>query len=386
MTFRVAHLTSAHPRNDVRIFVKQCRSLLASGHHVSLIVADGLGDAIHDGVEVHDVGKPGGRMGRALTATRRVLARARRLRADIYHLHDPELLPAGLALKRDGRKVVFDAHEDFPRQILSKPYIKPALRRAISLAASAFETYACKRIDHVVGATPKIGQKFRDMGVPTTVINNYPLLGELETPVSWDNKEPVVCYVGGVSSIRGLNEVVSALHLCSTGVRLALAGEFGERGLRDRLVQNSGWGAVDELGQIPRSGVRDVMARSLAGIVTFLPLPNHIDAQPNKMFEYMSAGIPVIGSNFPLWRDIIEHSDCGICVDPEDPRAIARAIDTLAANPLLARRLGENGRRAVHQRYNWTVEEQQLTSLYERLLRDQPTAAEASPTGRSILP
>ncbi len=99
-------------------------------------------------------------------------------------------------------------------------------------------------------------------------------------------------------------------------------------------------------------------------------MPNHVDAQPNKMFEYMSAGIPVIASDFPLWREIIEGCGCGICVDPLDPKKIAEAIDYLVDNPEIARRMGENGRKAVYDRYNWDVEEKKLLALYDSLLRE----------------
>jgi glycosyltransferase involved in cell wall biosynthesis len=119
---------------------------------------------------------------------------------------------------------------------------------------------------------------------------------------------------------------------------------------------------------VGREGVREVLGRSVAGLVTFHPLPNHIDAQPNKMFEYMSAGIPVIASDFPLWREIIAGNQCGLCVDPNNPTAIAAAIQYLVLHPHEARRMGENGRKAVLDRYNWSAEEQKLFRLYEDIL------------------
>jgi glycosyltransferase involved in cell wall biosynthesis len=109
------------------------------------------------------------------------------------------------------------------------------------------------------------------------------------------------------------------------------------------------------------------LARSKAGIVTFLPAPNHIDAQPNKVFEYMSAGVPVIASHFPLWREIVEGNQCGLCVDPHEPEQIAEAIDYLLGHPDEARRMGENGMRAVQDRYNWAIEERKLRKFYEGL-------------------
>lgn len=364
----VAHLTSVHPRYDTRIFLKQCRSLARAGQQVTLVVADGKGDEDKDGVAISDVGASRGRVDRMIGAARRVYSRASQLDADIYHLHDPELLPVALKLKRRGKRVIFDAHEDLPRQILSKPYLHPVVRWPISLTMTGFERFACRRLDRVVGATPAITEKFAAMGVSASNINNYPILGELENEVAQGDKAREVCYVGGIGAIRGIAQVISAMGLSAGGTRLNLAGAFAEGRLKAQLQQEAGWTRVNEFGFLDRNQVREVLGRSVAGLVTFLPEPNHIESQPNKMFEYMSAGLPVIASNFPLWREIIEGNDCGICVDPLDPKAIAGAIDRLVDNPDLARQMGENGRRAVHERYNWGQEEKKLLALYESLI------------------
>lgn len=364
----IAHLTSAHPRYDTRIFLKMCRSLPVAGHAVTLVVADGNGEETRDGVRIIDAGKPSGRFDRMVSATRRVLNRALAIDADIYHLHDPELLPAGLLLKRRGKHVIFDAHEDLPKQILSKAYLHPAARHSVSWAIGTFERFACGRFDAVVAATPAIGDKFAHQDIAASVINNFPMLGELDAEVTWGTKEKEVCYVGGIGSIRGIREVVAAMAQCRSGARLNLAGGFHEKHVKAEVERAAGWACVNELGFLTREQVRQTLGRSVAGIVTFLPLPNHVDAQPNKMFEYMSAGLPVIASDFPLWRDIIAGNECGICVDPLDPSAIAVAIDRLVDNPDLARQMGENGRRAVHERYNWSIEEKKLLDLYQAVL------------------
>lgn len=350
--------------------MKQCRSLAAAGHDVSLVVADGKGEEERDGVRIIDAGRSRGRLDRMMGGTRRVLRRAIEIDADLYHLHDPELLPVALVLKKRGKRVIFDAHEDLPRQILSKYYLHPAIRRPLSAVVGRFERFACRRLDHVVAATPAICSKFAAIGAPSTEISNFPVLGELDADVSWPEKAIEVCYVGGITAIRGIRQIVSAMGLSQSAARLNLAGVFPEKDVRLAVEGSPGWARVNELGVLSRTDVKAVMGRSLAGLVTFLPEPNHIDAQPNKMFEYMSAGLPVIGSDFPLWREIIEGNDCGICVDPLDPAAIAAAIDRLVENPELARKMGENGRRAVIERYNWAIEERKLLALYAKVLSE----------------
>jgi glycosyltransferase involved in cell wall biosynthesis len=371
---RIAHLTSAHSRHDPRIFLKQCRSLAVAGYDVTLVVADGLGDAKTDGVAFVDAGKATGRLNRFAKTTRRVLEKARDLDADLYHLHDPELLPAAWTLRKMGKHVIFDAHEDLPAQILSKAYLPKSTRRAVSFATAVLERFVASRISFVVAATPAIRNKFSRMGIRALDINNFPLVSEFEANATWDSKAREVCYVGGITAIRGIEQLVGAMASVTSGARLNLVGTFTGAGFENKVKASPGWPNVTYLGQLARSGVREVLTRSLAGIVTFLPEPNHVEAQPNKMFEYMSAGIPLIASDFPLWRDIVEGNNCGICVDPFDSKAIASAIDRLVESPDLARQMGENGRRAVMEQYNWDVEEEKLIDLYAKVLSEAPNA------------
>jgi glycosyltransferase involved in cell wall biosynthesis len=371
---RICHLTSVHSWRDTRIFLKECRSLAAAGYETHL-VAPGAAVREHDGVHIHRVpGGPGGRLGRMTLTTRRVFRVAKALDADLYHFHDAELIPTGLVLTAQGKHVIYDAHEDLPRDLFSKNYLGSS-KRLVAWVSERLENSAARRFSGVVAATTAIGVRFGRVNPNTVVVANYPLVGELTTGAStpWRQRPRSAAYLGGVSVIRGIRETVRALERLDPDQRVTLevAGEFKDPAERAVVSQSPGWIHVKERGVLDRSGVASLLGSVRCGLVVWHPVAHQVVAQPIKLYEYMAAGIPVIASDFPLWREIVVGNGCGLVVDPMDPDAIAEALRYLMTNDGVAEDMGRRGQEAIKDRYNWESQFRMLTRLYDGVLANR---------------
>jgi glycosyltransferase involved in cell wall biosynthesis len=368
MLNKVCHITSVHPLEDIRIYVKECNSLADAGFETHYIVP-GTEESKKTKVYIHSIEKNlnKNRLLRMTSTVTKVYKQALEINAELYHFHDPELIPIGLLLKLKGKKVIYDVHEDVPRQIISKPWIPSILRKPIANIFEAVENFASKKFDAIVTATPHINDRFKKIGCNAFNINNFPILNELfSNDIDWSTKKNRVCYVGNISKVRGILEMVKAIEQTSSS--LMLAGSFYSEELKKQAESLTGWKKVVELGRLDREGIKLTLKQSNAGLVVLHPIENYIVSLPIKMFEYMAAGIPVIASDFPLWKEIIEGNQCGICVDPMDPKAIKEAIDWIVKHPKEAKRMGSNGREAVMKFYNWEAESKKLVALYTKIL------------------
>lgn len=339
-----------------------------------MLVQDGRGDSVEEGgkIRIIDTGpRPSGRLARMTLGVFRMWRAARSLRPRLVHFHDPELIPLGMILKCFGHQVVYDVHEDLPRQVLTKYWLPAFARRPVSWIASAMEWLAACVFDAIVTATPKIAERFPPR--KTSIVQNFPIPSELVLAegVPYKQRLPHFAYIGGITRIRGIHEMVDAMtYTDRTGnkdILIRLAGTFQPRSLRSEIEALAGWQRVDFLGWVDRVQVAEILSNALAGLVLFLPAPNHTDAYPNKMFEYMSASLPVIVSDFPLWRHIVESAGCGLLVDPKKPRAIADAMLWILEHPDEAEAMGRRGREAVEKHYNWDSEVDKLVTLYKKL-------------------
>lgn len=363
----ILHATTVHRRYDVRIFQKECTTLAGYFSEVSLLVCDGRGNETKNGVHIIDTGHSSGvRILRILLQPIKMLRKIRDLSPDVVHIHDPEMMVVGFILRRLGFIVIYDVHEDVPRQLLNKPWLPRVLRKPVSVIFEFFENFVSRRLSGIIAATPHILDRFQRLNNRTIDINNFPLLDELSPVKEGRRRQHQICYVGGITRIRGLRPIIEALPLMPE-VTFVLCGNFSEPEFEAELRSMDGWRQVDFRGFANRDVVREVLAESFAGMVTLLPTPNYLDSLPVKMFEYMSAELPVIASDFPLWRRIIDGAAAGICVDPQSPQAIATAAQRLAADQAMVTQMGRLGRKAVLDRYNWPAEAQKLLKFYSEI-------------------
>ena len=366
----VAHLSSAHDPLDVRIFHKECRSLAQAGYDVT-VIAPGSGDQVLEGIHVRTVARAKSRPLRMTQTACNVAWQALRLRADLYHFHDPELIPVGLLLRCCGKRVVYDIHEDVPRDMLAKEYLHPWQRKLLASAVEALESIASRCFSALIAVTPTIEQRFASKS-PTILVRNYPRVEELPRTgnVLWDERPQTVSYIGAIAAERGIREIVEAMSLLPSNLRgkLKIASASFPQPLYDEVSTTRGWEHVEYLGHLNRIGIADLLQHVRAGLVTFHPEPNNVAALPHKLFEYMAAGVPVIASAFPLWKQIIGGHECGLLVDPMKPESIACAIEYVLTHPREAEQMGSRGRAAVDQFYNWSTEEHALLELYRSLL------------------
>jgi glycosyltransferase involved in cell wall biosynthesis len=358
---KVCHLTSAHQWDDVRIFLKECRSLVAAGYEVHLVHSGSKNGKV-DGVTICGIDHSNkSRFARMLLTASAVYTKALECDADIYHFHDPELLRFVGKFKKKRKKIIYDVHEDVPRQILGKYWIPKFLRKLVASVFEAYENRQARKADLIVAATPFIRSRFLRLNAKTINVCNYPILSEFEErgKTRVENK---VCYIGALTQIRGIKEIVQAIE--GTDIELHLAGKFSPENFREEVKSLSGWSNVKERGFLNRSEVAELVATSEIGLVTLYPQQNYLDSLPIKMFEYMLAGLPVVASDFPLWKEILAKNKCGITVNPRNSDAIKNTLLDLLAKPDLLAEMGKEGKYAALREFNWEIEADKLVQAY----------------------
>lgn len=369
---KVCHLTSAHKSYDTRIFFKECVSIAASGVSTYLVVT-GTHDHEKYGVNIVNAGEYyESRLKRMLIAAWRVYRAGVKIDADIYHFHDPELLPYGLILKLSGRKVVYDVHEDVAADILDKDWIAGWLRKSIAGMFDFLEKVIASGFDGIAAVTVDIANKFKSRKrTKVVLVRNFPVISLIDN-VAKDSEikgeKFILIYSGMLTRNRGLVPLIQALHFVPQDIELWLLGEWENEALQNECSLLSGYTKVRYLGRVSQEMSIARIKEANVGMINFLPIPNHVTALPNKPFEYMACGLPMIMSDFDSWKEMF--TGCALFVNPNDSKDIAEKITYLYQNRQMATEFGQKGFNLVRDRYSWESESKTLVNLYNEIQKD----------------
>lgn len=369
----VVHISTAHGAFDTRISHKQARSLSDGGHDVTFLVHHDE-STTRDGVRIESLGDYDSRRER-MAHVWRAFRRARRLDADVYHFHDPELLPAGVLLQlTTDADVVYDVHEDYDNQIAFKKWLPDPVKPVVANSIVPIQSQFMRHFDGVVVANEWIAADYERRGHDVTVVGNFPKVDGITFDPLPDEREQeyVLSFVGNVNGTRGITdmiEVVSCLRDRGYDVGLWVIGPIGD-GVRDevhRLIGTEGVGEhVRLLGWIDYEDIFSYLYTSDVGMM-LVDRERYEHGLSNKMFEYMYSEIPVVAHATTSTRKYIPET-CGVHIEETDTETQADAVASLLDLPQRERdEMGARGRRHVVENCTWENEAEKLLALYDSL-------------------
>jgi len=368
---KVIHLTSVHTAKDVRIYYKECLSLAQNGYKTHLVVP-GISDSTDNGVFFHGVTlRKNNRIKRVLLTGRDVYRKASKLNGNLYHFHDPELIPVGIILALKGKKVIYDVHEDHVSFLKQKTYVNKFTKMLLAIVIELIEKLGSKFFEIV------LAEKCYQSRFPgKTLVLNYP---KDFVVIKRNNRKYLsvdkLLYTGGITEDRGALIYASIVREMDD-VEIQLVGRCPKE-LSEKIKTTAENGAnrifIDGINHfVPFNRITEYYTNQnwLAGLAIFPPTPNYLNKELTKFFEYMAAGLPIIYSNFTIWNDLIGGANAGLAVNPENINEIVSSIRWLKDNPEERRMMGKAGQKAVLEKYNWKSQEKNLIKLYRQILNN----------------
>lgn len=363
---KVCHISTVHQDNDDRIFYKECISLVEAGYDVYYLVQSDSYKVLN-GVKIIPLKFASSRFYRVFILSFIAFFKALKINAKIYHFHDPELMMIGVLLKIVGKKVVYDVHEDLPKQVLYKPWIKYKFIKVIlSKFIFGFEKICCLFYDLIMPATPDIAIKFNSKKV--CVIRNLAIVKLIDSmPKFNDNSNTFkLIYVGGLSEIRGIKEVIKALEVINdNNIEFWLLGSWSSENYKKECEDLNGYKYVKYFGNFKLEDVYPYIKSADVGIALLYATKNYITSLPVKAFEYMACNKPMIMSDFEYWKGIFGKS--ALYSNPLDIEGIALNISKLKNENDLRIQMGNFGKQMVDSEFSWEADSKKLLSNYKKL-------------------
>jgi len=371
--YKVCMLSSAHSAFDVRIFNREARTLAKSDYKVYFIVTHNKEEII-EGVHIIPLPKREGRFYRFFIKNWIILFKSIRINAMLYQFHDPDLILIGLILKLIGKKVVYDVLENVCLDILSKEWIFPPIRKVISLIVKFTEWFSLHFFDAIIAAGKDIQfqSHFRKFHNKIILIRNYPTITISAIEIFPKPKDKIrFIYAGGITSGRAIMEIIKAYKSIEySNSELILLGNFYSNDFKNKILNSiNNFINIKYIPPVSYREMFDLLKKCHAGLICFEPLPNNISAlsgRNNKIYEYMMAGLAIIGSNFESWNNFILGNNIGITVDPNNVSEISRAMNFLIENPERMLSMEKNAKK-LSNKYSWESESHKLINLYKEL-------------------
>lgn len=367
--------SSVHPWNDGRIFHRQINALKQAFDVELHAMAD------FDYREVNGVKVFGLPTWKTLHDRIKSIAilwrRIYKCDADIFHFHDPELLLLAPFIKIIKRKpIIYDVHEHYPLMIIEKEYIPKFLRKFVIFIFKLFERLTLPFVDIVIYTTYHVGVRYRQLKKQNAIqVGNVPSISLFSTPPpAYKERSKNAVFLGNMTPIRGLKEIIQAFNIVHQHYpdwKLRLAGRFYSETFKKQIL-----GLVDDLnlnnvviyeGEFSYNSMNQILYDSRIGYITYLSFPNNKACLPNKIFEYMAAGMAIIASDFENYREIIIENNCGLVVVPEDINSIANATMTYIEDEVRANQIANDARKVFLNKYNWEKEKEVFLDIYTKI-------------------
>lgn len=374
---KIAVCSSAHPYDDARIFHRQAHSL-ARHFDVTIFACAPFSDkTTEENIRIQGLPewqKKSSRIKNLFLLMKKVL----RSDADVFIFHDTVgmlLIPLVKLIKR--KKIIYDIHENFHGFIQEKTWIPRPLRWLAAKGYMLAESVALWFTDMVWFAVQDIGDHYGHINrIPKLLVGNYPPLKQFNAvekeTVSPKNR---FFFVGSIDADRSILQIIAGFDAFAKkekSYQLLIGGVYYSEEFRNAVanaVDNSAAASrIILMDKIPYPEVPKYIAESKAGLAIYQPTYNFLRSMPNKLFEYLGMGIPVITSNFPNFQFVNSDTQCGVCVDPNDVNAIAEAMHFLAEDDRRRQQMGDNGKTLVEKKFNWEIAEKEIIQAIYKLV------------------
>ena len=362
-------ITGLYSRNDSLMMRRQGKSLVEAGYRVTYVVCDDKPNEIIDGIEIVSTGfAPKNRIERFLRTKKILKEYIVAVNADVYQISDPELLSLVSFIKKLGKKVVFNLREYYPDMLLIKSYIPTFLGKVVSILYASMLTKYLKKYNAVFTVTDWILEMLqnRHQLKNAVLLTNFPVVNK-EYSLSKEeymSRENIICYIGSIYVTSRQEKVLDALATIPN-IKYLLAGRFEDN---VNYVENHAyWPQVEFINGFARSEMVNIMNRAIISNTLRDWLGRDGSYGVIKIFESMELALPVLLPDVPLHRHIVDKYKCGLCVDPNDSEAIAKAVKYLVENKEEAYEMGQRGREAVLKEYNWQKQAEKYIEIISNL-------------------